>query len=461
MKDPYILRKAGDFIIAKDWNDMQGIIREALNIHSHNGEADEGVKLKSEAIDSSTALTIKGLDVTGDLKVDGTATAGGALSVHDVLSVGKGIATKGSLTVEKDLTVNGDVQIKGLLSVNGFKTKSLSNIVPIYIRGTGLNNRGKRQLIIGGNKIYDKEARGLTLTIITKQDFTVVSTNDYDTFGKPKDSKNLATALNKINKDQIGILTSFDAWENNVTAELKTAFTRLGLYKALATPKGSRRPYAAIFEASSSVGIGTAKAVEVLYSSDKNEPFAEIRGWLMDGSFMATGTVANALGNNLGSSPALLVNENNDIDIIGRLEVRNTVIRKVAVATGLGPVDGTDNGQIKTRVLKFTKIHKDTAIRILYCDNLRVNGDAVGARWEIRVNGKAPPGGGIYQDNYGSAGNYHRPTTIMGYATGLAAGTHTIGIWVGIVSSWKGKAADAYTGWHNSRWTIEAEEVWI
>ena len=64
----------------------------------------------------------------------------------------------------------------------------------------------------------------------------------------------------------------------------------------------------------------------------------------------------------------------------------------------------------------------DTAIRILYCDNLRVNGTNVASRWDIRVDGKSPPGGAIYQDNYGSAGNYHKPCTIAGYATGLAAG---------------------------------------
>ena len=76
MKEPYILRKAGDYITAKDWNDMQGIIREALNAHTHSGEADQGLKLTGEAIDSTTPLTVNGLDVTGDLKVDKSGNVG-------------------------------------------------------------------------------------------------------------------------------------------------------------------------------------------------------------------------------------------------------------------------------------------------------------------------------------------------------------------------------------------------
>jgi hypothetical protein len=145
--------------------------------------------------------------------------------------------------------------------------------------------------------------------------------------------------------------------------------------------------------------------------------------------------------------------------IKGSLTVGGAIIRKVAVATDLGPNDETDSGQIKSRVLKFTKVHKDTAIRILYCDNLRVLGKNAAARWEIKVDGKAPPGGGLYYDKYGSEGNYHRPTTLMGCAIGLAPGTHTIGVWIGKIPG--RPKCNAYTGWSNSRWTIEAEEVWI
>ena len=146
-----------------------------------------------------------------------------------------------------------------------------------------------------------------------------------------------------------------------------------------------------------------------------------------------------------------------------KLEVRGSFIRQVFIATGIGPQDETDPAaggrQIVSRVLNFTKVHADTAIRILYCDNLRVQGNDTGARWEIRIDGAHPPGGAIFQDKYVDSGNNHDPATILGYATGVPAGSHQIQIWVNFLEP--GRVCDALTGWYDSRWTIEAQEVWI
>nr|VFK33549.1 MAG: hypothetical protein BECKMB1821G_GA0114241_11654 [Candidatus Kentron sp. MB]VFK33559.1 MAG: hypothetical protein BECKMB1821I_GA0114274_10486 [Candidatus Kentron sp. MB]VFK76685.1 MAG: hypothetical protein BECKMB1821H_GA0114242_10693 [Candidatus Kentron sp. MB] len=144
------------------------------------------------------------------------------------------------------------------------------------------------------------------------------------------------------------------------------------------------------------------------------------------------------------------------------LEAKGLFIRKVFVATGLGPGDDTDpvagGRRIISRTLKFTKLHADTAIRVLYCDNLRILGNNVAARWEIRLDGAHPPGGSIYQDKYARTGDQHDPATILGYATGVPAGDHQIQIRVNIVG---GSTTDADTGWANSRWTIEAQKVWM
>jgi hypothetical protein len=134
MTEPYIPRKAGDFVIAKDWNDMQIEIRGKFDAHTHSGEPDQGLKLTGEAIHSSTALTIKGLDLSGDLKVDGSATTGGALSVNDALSVGKDIAAKGSLTVDKGLAVTDRV---------GIGTTTPLEQLHVYKAGTGPAWRGR------------------------------------------------------------------------------------------------------------------------------------------------------------------------------------------------------------------------------------------------------------------------------------------------------------------------------
>jgi hypothetical protein len=144
-----------------------------------------------------------------------------------------------------------------------------------------------------------------------------------------------------------------------------------------------------------------------------------------------------------------------------RLTVYGEFVRKIWMATGLGPVDDTDSGQIVSRVLKFTKYYAGTALRILYCDNLRVTGQDASARWEIRIDGKAPPGGAIVQDKYGNTGNYHEPATILGYAEKVDVGEHKIEIWVTTPVPGYPNKGDAYTGWLNSRWTLEAQEVWL
>jgi hypothetical protein len=142
-----------------------------------------------------------------------------------------------------------------------------------------------------------------------------------------------------------------------------------------------------------------------------------------------------------------------------KLEVAGDFIRKVAMATGQGPGDATRNGQIKSRVLKFTKRYAATAIRIFYCDNLRVNGVDCYCRWEIRIDGATVPGGALFADKYGSSGNYHEPATIFGYATGVSVGNHEVQVWTVPVP---GTAiGDVYTGWPDTRWTIEAQEVWL
>lgn len=179
-----------------------------------------------------------------------------------------------------------------------------------------------------------------------------------------------------------------------------------------------------------------------------------------------------------------------EVSIGGSLDVKGPLIRKVQMATGLGPNDSTRNGQIASRILKFNKRYAETAIRILYCDNFRVfRSDSGGdARWEIRIDGNSLPGSGaIVQDkndqgsviwasfsgtaspgsvNYlnnkvtinvanGGSGSHIAPAAMLGYVSGISAGAHVIGVWV------SSNSGDAYTGFNNSRWTIEAEEVWL
>jgi len=216
----------------------------------------------------------------------------------------------GTTSPAQKLDVNGNIKF-----LNSLNTPQISNITPIFIRGTGLNNNSNRIVRIGNTEVANNGSRGLTLVILNKSDHSVVSTTNYDTYGDPAASNNLATALIAINNGQIGMLTSFDAWEGQITSNLQAAFKRLGLYKALMTTVGgSRRPYCAIFEGSSSSSVPSASAIEIEHSSDGNEPYAEMRGWLINGSYDVTNQVPSGLATPIGDY-AVGVNENGNVGV--------------------------------------------------------------------------------------------------------------------------------------------------
>ncbi|MDP3992548.1 MAG: hypothetical protein Q8P79_03530, partial [Nanoarchaeota archaeon] len=213
------------------------------------------------------------------------------------------------------LNVVGDGNFTGKVYFGELATNVLSLIEPIYIRGTGLNNNANRVLKISNTTIYDTTGRGLRLTVLWKANHSIVSDTTYDTYGLGTASDSLAADMNGMTNAQMGILTSNDAWENNVTANLDTAFGRKGLYKAQISPNsGSRRPYAAIFESASN-NETSDKAAECLYDDTTNQSYCEIRGFLIDGSFTATGTTKNALTNTQGNLLAVVADENANVGI--------------------------------------------------------------------------------------------------------------------------------------------------
>ncbi|EDN70489.1 secreted protein [Beggiatoa sp. PS] len=144
-----------------------------------------------------------------------------------------------------------------------------------------------------------------------------------------------------------------------------------------------------------------------------------------------------------------------------KLDVNGNFIRTITYATGNGPNDQTDVGQIKSRILSFSKVKANTKIRIGYTDNLRTYGVVQKAcRWEIRIDGKSCPSQAlVYDDHVETKDNTHSSRTVVGYCSGIAAGSHTIGIWVSHVPEPRFSGSDCYTGWNNSTWVIEAEEV--
>lgn len=144
-----------------------------------------------------------------------------------------------------------------------------------------------------------------------------------------------------------------------------------------------------------------------------------------------------------------------------KLEVHGDFIRTISYETGNGPIDYTDNGRILSRSINFIKKRSDTKLRISYTDALRciTPGGGRACRWEIRIDSLPCPAQQLIYDIYVNVPNEdsHRSRTIVGYCDGMSAGSHEIQIWVGTTPG--RPPSDCHTGWNNSTWVIEVEEV--
>jgi len=213
----------------------------------------------------------------------------------------------------------------------------------LYIRGGGNNNVVSRLVYINGSNVASN-SRGLQLTIIRASDLAVVSTTSYDTYGSSTASNNLANAINGVSRDQIGILTSYDAWELNVTGNLRTAALNVGLTKLGAySAGGSRRPYAAIFHGTNDTGNATTKdVIERMESDDADANTAAISTTIStDGSYISIGGVSstNALysAQSTTEDPTVIVDSGNNV-IIGQTAISYTSSDNSGVVYG-GPTN--------------------------------------------------------------------------------------------------------------------------
>lgn len=197
------------------------------------------------------------------------------------------IATNGNVGIGT-ITPSEKLEVNGFIKAQGFKTgASALGAEPLFIRGSGNHNPVNRLVKLGNQTLVDDNTRGLTLTILTAATHAHVSSTNYDTYLNTTESDNLTIALNDLKRDQIGILTSFDAFQAFMTPNLRTAARRLGLFK-LAMNVEFRAPYLAIFYGA---GLGTANTevnrhtVEILQSGNINSGQAYYSTWLMDGAF--------------------------------------------------------------------------------------------------------------------------------------------------------------------------------
>lgn len=138
------------------------------------------------------------------------------------------------------------------------------------------------------------------------------------------------------------------------------------------------------------------------------------------------------------------------------------LIISVTNKTDNGPNDGTDNGRLESRDLRFFKNYEASRIRVLYSDNLRARGRGSACRWTVKVDGADCDEGQIYTDRHdGNGSNVHSQSSFIGYCGKLKSGWHTLQVWVSPSPHGDGAFAgsDCYTGWNGSTWTLETTEI--
>ena len=207
----------------------------------------------------------------------------------ELLSATPGIATGGKALI---LHSSGDVTIGGDLKIKTLSTPVIGKITPIYARGTGFNNHSNRLVHIGDTTVLNDNVRGLTLIIINAETHAEVSTTNYDTFLGSTWGDALATAIEGLGDDQIGLIVSCDAWEASyfsMGTNLKVAALRVGLPRLAAMTEyitNGRHPYAAIFYGSGSTTLPGNQAIEIIKSHGGDAAYATLSTFLVNDSFI-------------------------------------------------------------------------------------------------------------------------------------------------------------------------------
>jgi hypothetical protein len=260
-----------------------------------------------------TTTSVSG-DGSGLTSLNATNISSGTLGTARIPNLDAGKITTGTLTRPISTTTgtfSGDVRIPTL------STAAIGKITPVYARGTGNNNNANRLVKIGDTTHVNTSGRGLTLTIINASTHAHVSSTNYDTYGSTTASNNLATALEAMTDAQIGILTSVDAHEGAMTANLITAALKLGLTRLAASSGATaRHPYAAIFYGPGASGVSGNHALEVMKSTDASGAYATLSTFLVDDSFIGQ-TLTNALYSGAAevTTPAVIVDRNGNVGI--------------------------------------------------------------------------------------------------------------------------------------------------
>ena len=224
--------------------------------------------------------------------------------------------TKTSLlqyTASYEIVESSNININ-TIKTNNFSTNVIGKITPVYAKGVGDNlvpltdSENNMFVKIGGTIVaystYATRPAGLTLTIINAKTHEHVSSDSYTIYNgngeaaHMTNADNLGNALLSMSNDQIGILTSYGAFENTNSTILKKACYKLGLTRLAAALDNIaiRAPYVSIFYGSGNVDNAGNQALEIMKTNSSTSAYATLSTFLIDDAFIGQ-QITNALYN--------------------------------------------------------------------------------------------------------------------------------------------------------------------
>jgi hypothetical protein len=298
-----------------------------------------GLRIRDHSVNYS--LSVEDHNSNVNFAISGTRVMVGSRGTSSLLNIGPAgsISAASGITFGEDAQANlyrigedsiqtdGNLYVAGTTVLQGDKYLTTLKSVFLVARGAGLNNNASRYLAINNTAIYNNTSRGLRLTIINATNLAVVSNTDYDTVGSDAACDDLATAINGMTSQQIGVLTSYDAWERDRaslrTAALNVGLTKLGTYSTGGTV---RKPYAAVFNGTSDTANATTKhVIERMESSDADATRALITTYLTTDGAYASIDAALHMPNALYASDADIEYPIVLVDSVGRVGIGTTV----------------------------------------------------------------------------------------------------------------------------------------
>jgi hypothetical protein len=197
--------------------------------------------------------------------------------------------TSGSLTSDWSTVVPAHTILEG------GKDRFLVELV-----ATGKNNPGMSSIKIAGVTIFSRRDKvGLTMAVVDRANFQLLSVDTFDTFNDRAESRRLASSIRACGPEKLVLIVSSHGWEKSFTTNLADAMEMYGAYyvgqwaRVFDAPPIQPNPYADLTGTQSSDSFGHPYAFIGMFGLGMGNGFESIQ--LNTGHYLTTGKAEPAI----------------------------------------------------------------------------------------------------------------------------------------------------------------------